>query len=106
METNLNGKTAVITGGARGIGLAIARSLASEGANIALLDLLDNVAETAQEIADKYHVRTLGQQLDVTDQDATAAAFDAISEGFRCPAGPPDRSGNRNQRRFSGRFSQ
>ncbi|MEV8148445.1 SDR family oxidoreductase [Arthrobacter sp. NPDC080073] len=85
MNTNLNGKTAVITGGARGIGLAVARSLAAEGANIALLDLLDNVEETAQEIADKYHVQTFGQQLDVTDQDATAAAFDAVSERLGVP---------------------
>lgn len=85
METNLTGKTAVITGGARGIGLAVARALAAEGANIALLDLLDGVADTAQQIADDFGVRTLGQRLDVTDQQATLAAFDAVSEQLGVP---------------------
>lgn len=85
METTLNGKTAVITGGARGIGLAIARSLAADGANVALLDLLENVQDTAQEIAEKYGVQAFGQRLDVTDQNATEAAFDAISDRLGVP---------------------
>jgi NAD(P)-dependent dehydrogenase (short-subunit alcohol dehydrogenase family) len=85
METSLNGRTAVITGGARGIGLAIARSLAADGANVALLDLLENVQDTAQEIADKYGVQAFGQRLDVTDQNATEAAFDAISDRLGVP---------------------
>ena len=45
MITDLNGRTAVITGGARGIGLTVARSLAADGAKIALLDLLDGQIE-------------------------------------------------------------
>jgi NAD(P)-dependent dehydrogenase (short-subunit alcohol dehydrogenase family) len=85
MDTNLAGQTAVITGGARGIGLAAARSLAAEGADIALLDLLDTVEESARSIADDYGVRTYGQRLDVTDQDATNAAFDAIAEQLSAP---------------------
>ena len=36
MELNLSGKVAVITGGSKGIGLAVARELASEGTHIAL----------------------------------------------------------------------
>jgi len=85
MDTNLAGRTAVITGGARGIGLATARSLAAEGADIALLDLLDTVEESARSIADDYGVLTCGQRLDVTDQDATNAAFDAIAEKLSVP---------------------
>ncbi len=85
MDTNLNGKTAVITGGARGIGLAVAESLAAEGADIALLDLLDTVEEVAQKIAAEYRVRACGRRLDVTDQDATTAAFDAIAETLQVP---------------------
>ncbi len=85
MITDLNGRTAVITGGARGIGLAVARSLAADGAKIALLDLLDNVADAAKQIAAEYGVETLGQQLDVTDQDATVAAFDAVSSQLGVP---------------------
>ena len=48
MLTDLSGRTAVITGGARGIGLTLARALAADGANIALLDLLDTVEDSAQ----------------------------------------------------------
>jgi NAD(P)-dependent dehydrogenase (short-subunit alcohol dehydrogenase family) len=83
--TDLKGRTAVITGGARGIGLAVARSLAADGAKIALLDVLGNVADAAKQIADEYGVESLGHQLDVTDQDATVAAFDAVSSQLGVP---------------------
>ena len=46
----LEGKTALITGAARGIGKAIALKFAAEGANIAFTDLAVN-EETEQEIA-------------------------------------------------------
>jgi NAD(P)-dependent dehydrogenase (short-subunit alcohol dehydrogenase family) len=85
MNTNLSGKTAVVTGGARGIGLAVARSFAAEGMNVALLDLLDNVAEVALRIADEYGVQAIGHHLDVTDQDATAAAFATVTERIGLP---------------------
>ena len=85
MKTDLNGRTAVITGGARGIGLAVARSLAADGAKIALLDLLDNVEAAAKQIADEYGVESLGQRLDVADQDATIAAFDAVGGRLGVP---------------------
>jgi len=85
MDTNLAGKTAVVTGGARGIGYAVACALAAEGANVALLDLLDSVADSAKSITDEFGVRTLGHRLDVTDQQATAEAFDAVTEQLGVP---------------------
>lgn len=85
MDTNLAGKTAVITGGARGIGLTVARSLAAEGANIALLDLLDGVSDVAQLIATDYGVRAVGHHLDVTDKQATMAAFDLVGAELGVP---------------------
>ena len=50
----LEGKTALITGAARGIGKAIALRFAAEGANIAFTDLVidENGLQTQQEIAD------------------------------------------------------
>jgi NAD(P)-dependent dehydrogenase (short-subunit alcohol dehydrogenase family) len=85
MLTDLTGRTAAITGGGRGIGLTVARALAADGANIALLDLLDTVVDSAQQIAEEYGVRAYGQQLDVTDQDATFAAFAAVAEHVGTP---------------------
>ncbi len=85
MDTNLTGRTAVVTGGARGIGYTVARALAAEGANVALLDLLDIVEDSAQAIADDFGVRALGMRLDVTDQDATAAAFARIGAELSVP---------------------
>ncbi|GAA3604469.1 SDR family oxidoreductase [Microlunatus ginsengisoli] len=85
MITNLTGRTAVITGGARGIGLAVARGLAADGADIALLDLLDTVEDVARELADSYHVKAVGHRLDVTDQQATFAAFDEVGAALGVP---------------------
>jgi NAD(P)-dependent dehydrogenase (short-subunit alcohol dehydrogenase family) len=85
MDTNLTGRTAVVTGGARGIGHAIARAFAAEGANVALLDLLDGVTDAARRIADDYGVRTVGHRLDVTDQDATIRVFDQVAEQLGVP---------------------
>lgn len=82
MITDLNGQTAVITGGARGIGLTLARSLAADGASIALLDTVEDAAE---QIADEHGVQTFGQRLDVTDQDATVAAFGAVGRRLGTP---------------------
>jgi len=49
----LEGKTAVITGGSRGIGKGIALRFAAEGADIALTNIIDNeeFADTVKEIA-------------------------------------------------------
>lgn len=85
MTSNLNGRTAVITGGARGIGLTLARALAAGGVGVALLDLLDSVADEAQAIAEKYGVPTHGQRLDVTDQAAVADAFRVVRKKLGVP---------------------
>lgn len=85
MTSNLTGRTAAVTGGARGIGLTLARSLAAQGVSVALLDLLDSVEDAAQKIADEYGVATYGQRLDVTQQDALADAFRVVSERLGVP---------------------
>jgi len=85
MITSLSGRTAVVTGGARGIGLTLARAFAADGANVALFDLLDTVEDTAKQIADEFGVSTLGRRVDVTDQGAVDEAFGTVRELIGLP---------------------
>lgn len=73
------GRVAVVTGGARGIGLAIARVLAADGARIALLDVDSTVTERAAEIAEAGETDALGVVADVSSHDSLAAAFDRVA---------------------------
>ena len=73
MSRLLEGKTAWITGAARGIGKVIAQELASLGAAVALTDVLeDELAKTAAGIKDEHNVQVLYQKLDVTDGGGAA----------------------------------
>lgn len=60
------GKTALITGAQRGLGLEIARHFASQGANTVLTDVTDTVIEAAKEIAQEFQTKSLGLKGDVT----------------------------------------
>jgi len=69
----LQGRTAVVTGGAGGIGRAIATSLVSRGCNVALADIDDTALKrTAAEIA-TGGIRVSTHHLDVADAEAVAA---------------------------------
>lgn len=71
----LDGKTAVITGGAQGLGLAIARRFVAEGANVVLADLNPDATEAAA--AELGGAVALAVRADVTDSadvDAVLAA--------------------------------
>jgi NAD(P)-dependent dehydrogenase (short-subunit alcohol dehydrogenase family) len=85
MTSTLSGRTAVITGGARGIGLTLARALAAEGVGVALLDLLDTVDAAAESVADEFDVPTYGRRVDVTDQAAVADAFEVVRKRLGVP---------------------
>ena len=73
----LNGKSAIITGAARGIGKAFAKAYVKEGATVAIADVnFEGAEKTALEIgADAYAIR-----LDVTDQSSIDAAVKAVEE--------------------------
>ncbi len=85
MTSSLQGRTAIVTGGARGIGLTLARTFAAAGASVAVLDLLDTVEDAAAAIADEHGVATYGQRVDVTDREALHAAFAAAGERLGTP---------------------
>ncbi len=82
MSKPLSGKVAWITGAARGIGKSIARRLATDGADLALTDVLaPDLEQTARELAAECGVRVIQQVLDVTDRDgATAFVQRAVDE--------------------------
>lgn len=80
----LKGKTAVITGGSRGIGAAIALKFASMGANIAVIYAGNQ--EAAQSVCGKcaaeYGVKALSYRCNVADFEETKAAVAAIRGDF------------------------
>jgi 2-hydroxycyclohexanecarboxyl-CoA dehydrogenase len=77
---SLSGKNAIVTGGAQGIGRAIALRLAKDGANVALLDLNENSGrETAAEI-EKLGVRALSFACDATNYDQVKSAVDQVQQ--------------------------
>ena len=76
---DLQDRVAVVTGGARGIGLAVARRLAASGARVALWDRDEALAaESAKALADEHGAGASGHGLDVTDADAVSALADEL----------------------------
>jgi NAD(P)-dependent dehydrogenase (short-subunit alcohol dehydrogenase family) len=75
MDLELNGKRALVTGGSRGIGKAIARALAQEGASVALLARnAQTLADAAAELAGETGRRVVGVVADTTSDSAVRAA--------------------------------
>lgn len=68
---DFDGLTAIVTGGASGIGAAVADRLAEGGANVAVLDL-----------AEGRHPRNFAVQADVSDDSSVRAAVDAVVARF------------------------
>ena len=81
--TQLNPDIAVVTGGARGIGLGIASALAASGRDIALLDHDAAAAnEAASELAERSGRRVIAVAADVTDRAQIENAFTAVTAAF------------------------
>jgi 3-oxoacyl-[acyl-carrier protein] reductase len=73
--TGVQGRVAVVTGGARGIGAATAQRMVAGGASVALLDLdADQVEQTAARLAAESGGRVVGLACDVTDAAAVQSS--------------------------------
>lgn len=79
----LSGKTAIVTGAARGIGKAVAMKLAKEGANIAFTDLTidENAANTEKELL-ALGVKAKGYASNAASFDDTHAVVEQIMKDF------------------------
>lgn len=79
----LTGKTAIVTGAARGIGKAIALKFAAEGANVAFTDLLidENAENTAKEI-EAMGVKAKAYASNAANFEDTAKVVEAIHQDF------------------------
>lgn len=64
---NLNGKIAVVTGGAMGNGLGIVQVFLKLGATVVILDRSDKISETLQELRKEYQ-NVIGYKVDITNQ--------------------------------------
>ena len=82
LNTSLNGKAAVVTGAASGIGKEIARTLAAQGASVAIADLnLAGAQAVAEEICAEGG-KAIGIAMDVTNEEAVNAGIDEVAAQF------------------------
>ena len=78
----LTGKTAIVTGGTRGIGLAIVRKYLENGANVAIAGSRQETVEKALAQLQAYEGRVMGIWPDLCDPSAVAQAFASVKEKF------------------------
>jgi NAD(P)-dependent dehydrogenase (short-subunit alcohol dehydrogenase family) len=83
---DLAGQVAVVTGGARGLGLSMARALARHGVHVGLLDQLELVHDAAREVAGEHGVRATSAVADVTAAGDVAAAFAHVTAELGAPS--------------------
>jgi 3-oxoacyl-[acyl-carrier protein] reductase len=84
---DFDGEVAVVTGGTRGIGRAVAERLAERGATVVATYYEDDEAaeETAAALADSP-ADTAVERFDVADYDAVAATFETVTERYGAPS--------------------
>jgi NAD(P)-dependent dehydrogenase (short-subunit alcohol dehydrogenase family) len=83
MELGLKGRTAVITGGSKGIGRAIARGLAAEGVRLVLIARnADTLEKTAEDIRKTSGIAVVAAPADITSAEQVDAAARVAKDAF------------------------
>lgn len=83
MDLQLTGKRALVTGGSRGIGKAVARALAMEGVDVALLARdMEALSQTAKDIANETGRHVVGVAADTADSVAVREAMIAAEQAL------------------------
>ena len=78
-QLDMQGRAAIVTGGAAGIGLAIARRLVASGARVSLWDRDAAALEAAAQALGGSHTATV----EITSEDAVAKAFAASASALK-----------------------
>lgn len=82
-QFDLSGKSAIITGGSKGLGLAMAAGLASAGANVMLVNRnAEEGARAARELSTAYGTKAISFPTDITNAAQTEAMAKAAMETF------------------------
>jgi len=76
---DIRGKTAIVTGGASGLGRATVERYAADGANVAIFDLNDKLG---RELAERLGDKVVYFNVDVTDEASVQSAIDQVVEKF------------------------
>lgn len=78
---NLSGKVAVVTGASSGLGRAMAKALAMQGANVAILARrLERLTELKKEIEETAKVKCLAIQCDITNEATVIQAAEQVAK--------------------------
>ncbi|MFA6231388.1 MAG: 3-hydroxybutyrate dehydrogenase [Rhodanobacter sp.] len=80
--TSLNGKVALITGAASGLGKAIAELYAQHGASVAIADINQQAADAVASEINAAGGKAIGVAMDVTSEDAVNAGTDQVVAAF------------------------
>lgn len=85
MFQDLAGRTAIVTGGARGLGYSLASALARHGVDVGLLDILPQVGDSAEALSAEHGVKSVGVNADVTDAASVEAAYRKVRDELGTP---------------------
>lgn len=78
-------RVAIVTGGARGIGAAVARRLGADGASVAVFDLLETETQAVADEITAAGAKAIGLTVDVSEENAVTAAVERVATEL----GPP-----------------